>query len=111
MSDSVPSKSVPYYRFPEPADGRGRAPQAEGSVFHDVMLYCDYVLATDYERQAAEIERLRGALAQCNEHRDSPHKIIGIVDAALAGMPPYELAHESCGDEEPKVPGCHGYEP
>ena len=35
------------------------------------------------------IRRLRAALEQCNEHRDDPHKIIGIVDAALAGMPPY----------------------
>lgn len=46
----------------------------------------------------AEIERLRTALEQCNEYRDDPHKIIGIVDAALAGMPPYDFkrnAHET----------------
>lgn len=49
------------------------------------------------QRQGKEIERLSAALQQCNEHRDSPHNIIGIVDAALAGMPPYDferIAHE-----------------
>lgn len=40
---------VKRYTMPEPSDGRGRAPQPEGAPFLDVMLYCEYVLATDYD--------------------------------------------------------------
>src|SRR6185312_14292909 len=43
-------------------------------------------------RLSQEIERLRAALAQCYEHLDDQYKIVGIVDAALAGVPPYEFS-------------------
>jgi len=41
------------------------------------------------------IAQLETALRQCNEHRESPYKIVGIVDAALAGMPPYDFTSET----------------
>lgn len=50
----------------------------------------------------ADHDRLRAALEQCNEHRDDPHKIIGIVDAALAGMPPYNF--KRAADETSALP-------
>jgi hypothetical protein len=48
-------------------------------------------LSAGWTQMQAERDRLRAALEQCNEYRDDPHKIIGIVDAALAGMPPYNF--------------------
>jgi len=56
----------------------------------------------EIDRQAVEIERLRAALGQIARPGDFT------LPAEIARE---ALAHESYGDEEPKVPGCHRYEP
>jgi hypothetical protein len=49
-----------------------------------------------------EVTRLRAALEQCSKYCDCSYKIVGIVDAALAGMPPYDFKNEAKPSEKAK---------
>jgi len=66
-----------------------------------IGVHSQFTEGARYER---ELARLRAALEQCNEHRDDPHKIIGIVDAALVGIPAYDFKQRS--DETSGEPAC-----
>lgn len=67
---------------------------------------CGNFGATVVQRQAKAIERLRSALEQCNEHRDSPYKIIGIVDEALFDSHTVEPAAASKCQHDLLLDGC-----